>query len=32
MGNEILLAAFISSTLILFGVILGFVFLKVQGE
>lgn len=32
MGNEILLAAFISSALILFGVILGFVFLKVQGE
>jgi len=32
MGNEIILAAFISSVLILFGVILGFMFLKVQGE
>lgn len=32
MGNEILLAAFISSALILVGLVLGFVFLKVQGE
>lgn len=32
MGNEILSAAFISSVLILLGVVLGFLFLKVQGE
>ena len=32
MGNEILSAAFISSVLILSGVVLGFLFLKVQGE
>jgi hypothetical protein len=32
MGNEILSAAFISSALILSGVVLGFLFLKVQGE
>ena len=32
MGNEILGAAFISSALILVGLVLGFVFLKVQGE
>ena len=32
MGNEILLAAFISSALILVGSLLGFVLLKLQGE
>ena len=32
MGNEILSAAFVSSGLILSGVVLGFIFLKVQGE
>nr|YP_010728683.1 cytochrome B6-f complex subunit [Phymatolithon calcareum]WEA76812.1 cytochrome B6-f complex subunit [Phymatolithon calcareum] len=32
MGHEILTVAFISSTLILLGLILGFVLLKVQGE
>ena len=32
MGNEIVQAAFTSSVLILSGVVLGFIFLKVQGE
>jgi len=32
MINEILTAAFISSALILLGLVLGFVLLKVQGE
>jgi len=32
MINEILTVAFISSTLILVGLVLGFVLLKVQGE
>ena len=32
MGNEILLVSFVSSLLILVGLILGFFLLKVQGE
>ena len=32
MGNEILVVAFISSMLILVGLVLGFILLKVQGE
>ena len=32
MGNEIFLVSFISSVLILMGLILGFLLLKVQGE
>lgn len=32
MGNEIFSVAFISSVLILFGLVLGFFLLKVQGE
>nr|YP_009541741.1 cytochrome B6-f complex subunit [Synarthrophyton chejuense]AYR05750.1 cytochrome B6-f complex subunit [Synarthrophyton chejuense] len=32
MGNEIFTVAFISSMLILLGLVLGFVLLKVQGE
>nr|YP_010952240.1 cytochrome b6/f complex subunit VII [Gloiopeltis furcata]WMP13909.1 cytochrome b6/f complex subunit VII [Gloiopeltis furcata] len=32
MGNEIVEASIISQTLILFGLVLGFVLLKVQGE
>lgn len=32
MGNEILISASVSSILILFGLVLGFAFLKAQGE
>lgn len=32
MGNEIVIAAFVSSALILVGLVLGFVLLKLQGE
>ena len=32
MGSEIINAALLSSTMILFGLVLGFVLLKVQGE
>lgn len=32
MGNEIFLVSFISSVLILLGLVLGFVLLKVQGD
>lgn len=32
MGHEIFTVAFVSSTLILLGLILGFILLKVQGE
>nr|QVY58474.1 cytochrome b6-f complex subunit VII [Kappaphycus striatus] len=32
MGNEIIEAGVISSTLILLGLILGFILLKIQGE
>nr|YP_010985967.1 cytochrome b6f complex subunit VII [Grateloupia asiatica]WOL36885.1 cytochrome b6f complex subunit VII [Grateloupia asiatica] len=32
MGSEIITASIVSSTLILFGLVLGFMLLKIQGE